>query len=55
MPHEAGDIGSLSEWMRFARADLDLAGVPLPPNGMYEQLCFHAQQALESFTRMKSD
>ena len=35
------------EWLRYAEADLALAGVPLPAKGMYEQLSFHAQQAVE--------
>ncbi|MGH2353198.1 MAG: HEPN domain-containing protein [Chloroflexota bacterium] len=34
-------------WIRYARADLALAGVPLPENGMWETLCYHAQQAAE--------
>jgi HEPN domain-containing protein len=34
-------------WQQLARADLAIAKVPLPPGGMYEQLCFHAQQAAE--------
>ncbi len=33
--------------MARARGDLALAGVPLPPGGFYEDLCFHAQQAAE--------
>lgn len=39
--------GTPEEWLRRARADLALAGVSLPPEGMYEDLCFHAQQAAE--------
>lgn len=35
------------EWLRYAEADLALAGVPLPKKGMYEQLSFHAQQGAE--------
>jgi HEPN domain-containing protein len=35
------------QWLRYAEADLALAGVPLPEKGMYEQLSFHAQQAVE--------
>jgi HEPN domain-containing protein len=34
-------------WIRYAEADIALASIPLPENGMYEQLCFHAQQAAE--------
>ena len=33
--------------MKYARADLELARIALPPGAMYEQLCFHAQQAVE--------
>ena len=35
------------DWLRYAEADLALAGVPLPEKAMYEQLSFHAQQAVE--------
>lgn len=34
-------------WLENARADLALARVQLPPGGLYEHLCFHAQQAAE--------
>jgi len=34
-------------WLANARADLALARVPLPEGGLYEHLCFHAQQAAE--------
>ena len=34
-------------WLDNARADLALARVPLPEGGLYEHLCFHAQQAAE--------
>lgn len=39
--------GSPAEWLTRARADLALAKAPLPPGAMYEDLCFHAQQAAE--------
>ena len=39
--------GSSIDWLRYARADLALARVPLPQSGLYELLCFHAQQAAE--------
>ena len=46
MPHE--ESRRLAErWLRNAKADLAFAGVPLPEGGMLEQLCFHAQQAVE--------
>ena len=35
------------DWFRFAKADLAVASMPLPEGGLYEQLCFHAQQAAE--------
>ncbi|MCX7044267.1 MAG: HEPN domain-containing protein [Candidatus Sumerlaeota bacterium] len=41
------DTGSAEEWLRYAQADLAFARAPLPKGGMYEQLCFHAQQAAE--------
>jgi HEPN domain len=37
--------GPSLDWLRYARADLALARVPLPQGGLYELLCFHAQQA----------
>lgn len=47
MPPDAQHPGSPEDWMRYAKADLALARVPLPKDGMYELLCFHAQQAAE--------
>jgi HEPN domain-containing protein len=47
MPAESQKNGSPDHWLRYAQADLDLARVPLPKRGMYEQLCFLAQQAAE--------
>jgi len=44
MPLEAG---SPEAWLRYAEADLQMARTPLPTGGLYEQLCFHAQQAIE--------
>lgn len=41
------EAGSPEAWLRYAEADLAMAQVSLPPQGMYEQLCFHAQQAAE--------
>ena len=34
-------------WLRHAETDLELARTPLPTTGLYEHLCFHAQQAAE--------
>ena len=39
--------GSSADWLRYARADLALARVRLPQDGLYELLCLHAQQAAE--------
>jgi len=39
--------GSPEQWLRYAEADLSLARIPLPEQALYEQLCFHAQQAAE--------
>ena len=34
-------------WINYAKADLALASIGLPPGVMYSLLCFHAQQAVE--------
>ena len=39
--------GSPEDWLRRARSDLALSRVPRPPEVMYNELCFHAQQAAE--------
>ena len=39
--------GSPEDWLRHAKADLALATSPLPKDGLYNTLCFHAQQAAE--------
>ena len=39
--------GSPQAWLNRARADLALASAPLPPGAMFEDLCYHAQQAAE--------
>jgi len=44
---ESGIPGSPSDWLRRARSDLALAKAPLPSGALYEDLCFHAQQAAE--------
>ena len=46
MPHEV-KAGSPEDWLRHAKADLALANSPLPRDGLYSTLCFHAQQAAE--------
>jgi HEPN domain-containing protein len=45
MPRESVIPGSPSDWLRRARSDLALAKMPLPDGALYEDLCFHAQQA----------
>ena len=47
MLHENSDSSDPAAWLRYARGDLALAQVPLPEDSFYEQLCFHAQQAVE--------
>jgi HEPN domain-containing protein len=47
VPPESGIPGSPSDWLRRARSDLAFAKVPLPSGALYEDLCFHAQQAAE--------
>ncbi|MGH9469147.1 MAG: HEPN domain-containing protein [Terriglobia bacterium] len=39
--------GSPSDWLRRARSDLALAEMPLLDAVLYEDLCFHCQQAAE--------
>ena len=39
--------GSAADWLRRARSDLSLASIPLPRDVLYNDLCFHAQQAAE--------
>jgi HEPN domain-containing protein len=48
MPHEADRADAPSRWLTHARADLALANVALPPGGLFDHLCFHAQQAAET-------
>ena len=47
MPHDISDPYDAHTWIRFAKSDLAYARMPLPPEGMFEQACFHAQQAAE--------
>ena len=39
--------GSASDWLARAKSDLAIAKAPLPEGALYEDLCFHAQQATE--------
>lgn len=47
MLSEKAQPGSAADWLRRARSDLALASLPLPPDVLYNDLCFHAQQAVE--------
>ncbi len=47
MPPEKPAPGSSLDWLRRARSDLALARAPLPQDALYNELCFHAQQAVE--------
>ena len=47
MPPERQAPGSTEDWIQRARSSLALAKVPLPEGALYEDLCFHAQQAAE--------
>jgi HEPN domain-containing protein len=47
MPPDPIEPGSPADWLRHARSDLAYASAPLPPEGLLEGLCFHAQQAAE--------
>jgi HEPN domain-containing protein len=48
MPPELPDPTQPAEWLRTARSDLALARAGRPTHDvLYEQLCFHAQQAAE--------
>jgi len=47
MPPDSGAVCSANEWLRRARSDLALAGTkPVDPI-LCNDLCFHAQQAVE--------
>lgn len=39
--------GSAAQWLRYAIADLAIARMPLPVDGLLELHSFHAQQATE--------
>jgi HEPN domain-containing protein len=47
MPKAKLQPGSVTDWLARARSDLALASIPLPDNVLYNDLCFHAQQAAE--------
>jgi HEPN domain-containing protein len=47
MPAEPIEPGSPADWLRRAWSNLDLARVDRNSNILFEDLCFHAQQAAE--------
>lgn len=47
MPPDPEGAGSPTHWLRHARGDLAYATAPVPPEGLLEIPCFHAQQAAE--------
>jgi len=47
MPRSSDGADEAAKWLEDARADLAIARIPLPRGAKYEQLCFHAQQAVE--------
>lgn len=47
MPPEGSTFGTPERWMQYAKADLAVAKRFPPEYGMFEPLCYHAQQAGE--------
>ncbi|MEW6744068.1 MAG: HEPN domain-containing protein [Planctomycetota bacterium] len=47
MPPDHFPPGSPQDWMARARASLRLAEAPKPHGALWEDLCFHAQQAAD--------
>ncbi len=47
MPAEPTVPGSPIDWLKHAKSDLALAKINKPEDVLYEELCFHAQQAAE--------
>jgi HEPN domain-containing protein len=47
MPQDRSAPGTPQDWPTRAKSDLALARMALPPEALYEDLCFHAQQAAE--------
>ena len=47
MPPEANAVAAAREWLRYARSNLGLAKLAKPPDVLWEDLCFEAQQAAE--------
>jgi HEPN domain-containing protein len=47
MPQGKPAPGTPQDWLARAKGDLAFARLPLPAGALYEDLCFHAQQAAE--------
>lgn len=47
MPPKRDIPGTPADWLTRARSDLAIANISLPEDGLYEDLCFHAHQAVE--------
>lgn len=47
MPLEDRIPGSAADWLARAKGDLAIASADLPQGAFLEDLCFHAQQAVE--------
>ena len=47
MPLHKRVPGTASDWLARSKSDLAIAKAPLPEEALYEDLCFHAQQAAE--------
>jgi len=47
MPLSPDEMELVGQWMMSARSDLAYAELEPPEEAMYEQACFHAQQAAE--------
>jgi HEPN domain-containing protein len=47
MPQGKPAPGTPQDWLARAKSDPALARLPLPTGAIYEDLCFHAQQAAE--------
>ena len=47
MRHKFYGAADPLKWLIAAKSDFAIACMPLPDGAMYEQLCFHAQQAAE--------
>jgi HEPN domain-containing protein len=47
MPLDNHFSGNPADRLRYARSDLEIAGINRPDEVLFERLCFHAQQAAE--------